>query len=107
MNVGRLQMQLRELAQERDWVQFHTPKNLVMALSVEASELVEVFQWLTPEESQQVMEGPRAKGVSDEVADIMIYLLRLTDVLGVDLDSVIAAKLARMRAGSLPSTCDG
>ena len=75
--------------------QFHTPKNLVMALSVESSELLEIFQWLTPEESQQIMEGPRAKGVSDEVADIMIYLLRLTDVLGVDLDSVIAAKVAR------------
>ncbi|GGK79391.1 nucleotide pyrophosphohydrolase [Ornithinimicrobium pekingense] len=95
MNVEHWQEQLRTFAEDRDWVQFHTPKNLVMALSVESSELLEIFQWLTPEESQQIMEGPRAKGVSDEVADIMIYLLRLTDVLGVDLDSVIAAKVAR------------
>jgi NTP pyrophosphatase (non-canonical NTP hydrolase) len=94
MNVERLQDRLRQFAEERDWVQFHTPKNLAMALSVEASELLEIFQWLTPEESQEVMASPRAEEVKDEVADILIYLLRLTDVLGVDLDAVVAEKIA-------------
>lgn len=95
MNVDRLQEQLREFAEERDWPKFHTPKNLVMALSVEASELLEIFQWLTPEESEQVMDGQRADDVRDEVADVMIYLLRLVDVLGIDLERCVDAKLRR------------
>lgn len=95
MNVARLQEQLREFAETRDWPRFHTPKNLAMALSVEASELLEIFQWLTPEESQQVMRGPDADAVQDEVADVMIYLLRLIDVLGIDLEEVVAAKVER------------
>ncbi|AXH97916.1 nucleotide pyrophosphohydrolase [Ornithinimicrobium avium] len=106
MNVERLQVQLRDFAEERDWGRFHTPKNLAMALSVEASELLEIFQWLTPEESQRVMAGPQAEDVKDEVADILIYLLRLTDVLGVDLDSVVAAKVAR-NASRFPPVDDG
>lgn len=95
MNVEHWQDQLRVFADARDWPQFHTPKNLAIALSVEASELLEIFQWLTPEESQQVMGGHRADDVRDEIADVAIYLLRLTDVLGVDLESVVAAKLER------------
>lgn len=95
MNLAQWQAQLREFAGERDWQQFHTPKNLAMALSVEASELLEIFQWLTPDESRQVMEGQNADAVRDEVADVMIYLLRLADVLGVELEEVVAAKIGR------------
>ena len=95
MNVEHWQEQLRTFAEERDWLQFHTPKNLAMALSVEASELLELFQWLTPEESLQVMSGESADAVRDELADIAIYLLRLTDVLGVQLDDEVARKFRR------------
>ena len=92
MNTDVWTERIREFARERDWEQFHTPKNLAMALSVEASELVEIFQWMTPEEAASVMGGDKAQSVRDEVADILIYLLRLVDVLEIDLESAIAAK---------------
>ena len=95
MNVEHWQEQLRTFAEDRDWTQFHTPKNLAMALSVEASELLEIFQWLTPEESQQVMSGQRADDVTDEIADVMIYILRLVDILGVDIETAVKEKIAR------------
>jgi dCTP diphosphatase len=90
-----LQRRIREFAQERDWEQFHTPKNLSMALSGEVGELVEIFQWLTAEEAVSVMDGARAEDVEDELADVFIYLLRIADVLGVDLAGVTRAKLDR------------
>lgn len=95
MDLEKWQVRLRTFAEERDWEQFHTPKNLAMALSVEASELQEIFQWLTPEQSFQVMSGQRACDVEDEVADVMIYLLRLVDILGIDLERAVAAKISR------------
>jgi NTP pyrophosphatase (non-canonical NTP hydrolase) len=95
MELEKWQARLRTFAQERDWEQFHTPKNLAMALSVETSELLEIFQWLTPEESRQVMSGARAEDVADEIADIMIYLMRLADVLDVNLSDVVSLKVAR------------
>jgi dCTP diphosphatase len=93
--VAELQRRLRDFARERDWEQFHTPKNLAMALAGEVGELVEIFQWLTPEEASQVMEGPRADDVEDELADVLIYLLRIADVLGIDLAEATRAKLER------------
>jgi NTP pyrophosphatase (non-canonical NTP hydrolase) len=95
MDIEEWQGRLKMFAQEREWEQFHTPKNLAMALSVEASELVEIFQWLTPEESHLVMSGSRADDVTDEIADVMIYLLRLVDILGVDLETAVKTKMAR------------
>ena len=95
MSIEDLQRELRRFAADRDWEQFHTPKNLAMALSVETSELVEIFQWLTPEESASVMNAPTAGQGRDELADVAIYLLRLTDVLDVDLEAAIAAKIVR------------
>ncbi|MFJ6132645.1 nucleotide pyrophosphohydrolase [Janibacter terrae] len=94
MNTEVWTERIRQFAQERDWEQFHTPKNLAMALSVEASELVEIFQWMTPEQAAEVMSGEKARAVQDEVADILTYLLRLADVLGVDLDDALTAKAA-------------
>lgn len=93
--IEELQELLREFARERDWEQFHTPKNLAMALAAEAGELLEPFQWLTTEEASSVMEGPRASDVEDEVADVTIYLLRLADVLGISVVDSVRMKLAR------------
>lgn len=95
----RLQERLRQFAEDRDWEQFHTPKNLAMALAAEAGELLEVFQWLTPEEAVAVADdGDLLRAASDELADIGIYLLRIADVLGVDLAEAIDAKVARNAA---------
>ncbi|MES4887355.1 nucleotide pyrophosphohydrolase [Streptomyces sp. NPDC096012] len=96
LDLARLQRRLAEFAAARDWQPYHTPKNLVAALSVEASELVEIFQWLTPEESSRVMEDPeRAHRVTDEVADVLAYLLQFCDVLGVDPLAALDAKIDR------------
>jgi NTP pyrophosphatase (non-canonical NTP hydrolase) len=86
------QAKLRMFARERDWEQYHTPKNLVMALTVEAAELQEHFQWLTPEQSQ-ALSAEKQAAVAAEMADIFLYLLRLADQLSVDL---VEATLAKM-----------
>ena len=91
-----LRERLRVFADERDWGRFHTPKNLASALSVEAAELLEIFQWLTSEESMAVMSGEAmSDAVLDEMADVLIYLVRLADVLDVDLVAAAAAKVDR------------
>ncbi|MFD0382392.1 nucleotide pyrophosphohydrolase [Streptomyces stramineus] len=91
-----LQRRLAAFAAARDWQPFHTPKNLAVALSVEASELVEIFQWLTPEQSERVMDHEETAGrVEDEVADVLAYLLQFCEVLGVDAASALAAKIDR------------
>lgn len=94
VDVGGLARALREFADERDWLGFHTPKNLAMALTGEVGELVEIFQWLTPEQSAGVGTDPAtARHVREELADVLIYLVRLADVLGVDFDQAVRAKL--------------
>lgn len=82
---GELKCRIAVFAEARNWGSFHTPKNLAMALAGEVGELVEIFQWLTAEESSAVMSSPRAQDVRDELADVLIYLVRLADVLDVDL----------------------
>jgi NTP pyrophosphatase (non-canonical NTP hydrolase) len=81
--VEQLKQRLREFARARDWEQFHSPKNLAMALSVEVSELLEHFQWLTEAQSMDVSDKVREE-VALEIADVFIYLLRLSDQLGID-----------------------
>lgn len=96
LGVAGLQRRLAEFAAARNWQPYHTPKNLATALSVEASELVEIFQWLTPEESARVMDDPdTAHRVTDEVADVLAYLLQLCEVLGVDPLTALDAKIDR------------
>ncbi|MGW3207584.1 nucleotide pyrophosphohydrolase [Streptomyces sp. NPDC001135] len=96
LDLARLQRRLAEFAAARNWQPYHTPKNLAAALSVEASELVEIFQWLTPEESARVMADPHAAHrVTDEVADVLAYLLQFCDVLGIDPLAALAAKIDR------------
>ena len=94
MDISKIQNQLKKFAIERDWEQFHTPKNLSMALSVEASELVEIFQWLRAEESISP-DQKQIESINDEVADIAMYLLRFCSVLEIDLESAIKSKLER------------
>ena len=95
MNIKTIQKQLADFADERDWDQFHNPKNLAMALSVEASELVEIFQWLTPEQAEEIMDSSQSNHVKEEVADVMIYLLRLADKLDIDLESIVSDKIVQ------------
>jgi NTP pyrophosphatase (non-canonical NTP hydrolase) len=80
---------LRRFAAARDWGQFHTPKNLAMALAVEAAELLEQFQWLTPAQSER-LDARQKRAAEDEIADVLLYLTRLADVL--DIDPVAAAR---------------
>ncbi|MGR8007589.1 nucleotide pyrophosphohydrolase [Streptomyces hypolithicus] len=95
-DVQALQRRLTEFAAARGWEPYHTPKNLAVALSVEAAELVEIFQWLTPEESARVMQDPQsAHRVADEVADVLAYLLQFSAVLGIDVLEALAAKIER------------
>ncbi len=92
--IEGLQVQLRSFAEERDWEQFHTPKNLVMALAGEVGELVEIFQWLTAQESAEVMSHERSsQQVREELADVFGYLLRLADELGIDLAQALIEKI--------------
>lgn len=94
--VAELQRRLAAFAAARDWGQYHTPKNLAAALSVEASELLEIFQWLTPEQSAAIMENPAsAHRVADEVADVFAYLLQFCEVLGIDPTAALVAKMQR------------
>jgi NTP pyrophosphatase (non-canonical NTP hydrolase) len=88
-----LQERLAAFAAERDWEKFHSPKNLAMALSVEAAELVEEFQWLTEQQSLE-LDAERRERVRLELADVFIYLLRISDRLGVDLLAAADDKMA-------------
>ncbi|MEV6986168.1 nucleotide pyrophosphohydrolase [Sphaerisporangium sp. NPDC051017] len=92
--LDELAERLRRFAQARDWEQFHTPKNLAMALAGEVGELLAEFQWLTPAESSAVMDDPEASArVRSEVGDVMIFLLRLSDTLQIDLVQAAHTKL--------------
>jgi NTP pyrophosphatase (non-canonical NTP hydrolase) len=93
-DLEALQRKVRAFVAERDWEQFHTPKNLATALVCEAAELAEIFQWLTPEESERAMkDATTAKQVRAELADVLVYVLRMSDVLGVDLQRAVTQKL--------------
>jgi NTP pyrophosphatase (non-canonical NTP hydrolase) len=98
-DVQGLQRRLAEFAASREWQPYHTPKNLAAALSVEAAELLEIFQWLTPEEAARVMDDPEtAHRVADEVADVLAYLLQFCGTLGVDPLAALSAKIDRNEA---------
>lgn len=81
-----------QFAQARDWEQFHSPKNLVMALSVEVAELMEHFQWLSEAEAEQLADDKRVQ-VANEVADVQVYLVRLADRLGIDILTAVENKM--------------
>lgn len=92
-SLAPLSVALEQFAAERDWGPYHTPKNLAAALAVEAAELLEPFQWLTAEESA-ALDPVQREAVAQELADVLLYTVRLADRLGVDLHAAAAAKLA-------------
>ena len=100
--LQKLEEDLSEFARERDWEQFHSPKNLAMVLSGEVGELIAEFQWLTSEESKKVMASDSAQQVRIEIADVFIYLVRLADILDIDLFEVASEKIS-MNAEKYPS----
>ncbi|EIU7140316.1 nucleotide pyrophosphohydrolase [Pseudomonas aeruginosa] len=94
VDVGQLAAALERFAAERNWAQFHSPKNLVMTLTGEVGELSEIFQWMDEEQSKDATRHPdTAQAVQDELADVLMYLVRLASVLGVDLDAAARQKL--------------
>jgi dCTP diphosphatase len=92
-SLANLRAKINAFVAERDWAQFHTPKNLAMAMIVEAAELVEQFQWDSPQESQQLSPEKR-EAVSHELADTFVYLLRIAEVLEIDLIDAANEKIA-------------
>jgi dCTP diphosphatase len=94
LNISRLAAELQRFADARDWGQFHSPKNLVMALTGELGELAEIFQWTSEADSKDVARNPNtAQAVKDELADVLMYLVRLASVLDVDLNEAVRQKL--------------
>ncbi len=94
--VAALREAMRRFVAERDWEQFHSPKNLVMGLSVEAAELMEHFLWVDNGESRRAADEPaRRSDIADEMADVALYLLALSNTLDIDLSDAIAAKLTK------------
>ncbi len=94
VDVGQLADALERFAAERNWAQFHSPKNLVMALTGEVGELSEIFQWMDEERSKDAARHPdTAQAVQDGLADVLMYLVRRASVLGVDLDAAARQKL--------------
>jgi NTP pyrophosphatase (non-canonical NTP hydrolase) len=95
LDVAALEAALQRFADARDWNGFHTPRNLVLALTGEVGELAELFQWLSDDEAARIAQAPAtARAVRDEIADVLLYLVRLSSVLGVDLDAAVRDKLA-------------
>lgn len=99
LNLSEMLKLQRAFVNERAWKKFHTPKNLTMALAIEAAELMELFQWLTPAESKRIMQNPaQAQAVAHELADVFYFLMRLADDLGVDLEQAFWEKMRHNRA---------
>ncbi|MBD3670107.1 MAG: nucleotide pyrophosphohydrolase [Gammaproteobacteria bacterium] len=99
--INDLKLRLRQFAREREWEQFHAPKNLSMALSVEASELLEHFQWLSEQQSCE-LPADKLSEVSHEMADVFIYLIRLADTLDVDILKAVEEKIV-LNASKYPA----
>ena len=94
MNLDEIRQRLADFAKDRNWDQFHTPKNLSMALAAEAAELLEIFQWLTDEQSKEVVNNEREMAqLRQGIADVMIYLIRLADKLSIDIEKAIRNKI--------------
>lgn len=90
--IGDIAEKLRRFAEEREWEQFHSPKNLAMAMTVEVAELLEHFQWLTEEQSNNLSPEKKAL-VAEEIADIQIYLIRMADKLGINIHDSVRVKI--------------
>src|SRR5437588_7578995 len=94
--VAALREAMQRFVDERDWRQFHTPKNLVMGLAVETAELMEHFLWVEGERSRTLVDDPEKRGqIADELADVACYVLNLSNSLGIDLSDALAAKMVK------------
>lgn len=94
IDVSKLEAVLEAFAKERHWEQFHSPKNLAMAVTGEVGKLVEIFQWMTEVESVNALSDAHTeRAIKEELADVLLYLVRLASVLGVDLDAAVREKL--------------
>ena len=93
MDISQITLRLREFAELREWDQFHSPKNLAAAISVEASELLEIFQWLSEQDSRNLSPEDLVK-VEHEIADVFLYLVRLADKLNINILSAAENKIA-------------
>lgn len=99
MDLTHLQARLRAFAEARNWQPFHTPKNLSTALMVEAAELAEIFQWMTPEESARAADDPATRQhIGEEMADVMLYLVQIAMQTGIDLEAAVQDKLVKNAA---------
>ena len=96
MNYEKIKKEIKDFVDERDWEQFHTPKNLSMALSVEASELLEIFQWQKAEEYKNATEEQKEM-IKDEIADIFYYLVRISDKLDINIEEALLKKMKKNR----------
>ena len=97
-SIEELRRVVREFVNERDWNQFHSPKNLSMALTIEAAELMEHFQWISMEESRQVAGDPeKLEPVREEIADVLCYVLALANELDLDLSHAVRDKMVKNR----------
>ncbi len=94
MNLSEIRKRLAQFAEVRNWDQFHSPKNLSMGLAAEAAELLEIFQWLTEEQSKEIVRDEKEMAlVREEIADVFIYLVRLAEKLGVDIEKAVEEKM--------------
>lgn len=94
--VAQLRQIVEAFVAERDWHQFHTPKNLAMAMAIEAAELMEHFQWLTPEQSRSLADDPdKLREVGEEVADVLCYILAMANELGLDVSTTMRDKMVK------------
>ena len=96
--VQDLKTVVEDFVEERDWAQFHSPKNLSMALAIEASELMDLFKWKTVEEAQEEMKGKLLEDATDELADIMIYAIAFANRNGIDIAKAVTSKTEKNKA---------
>lgn len=95
MDISKIQKRLDDFAKDRNWDQFHSPKNLSMALAAEVAELLEIFQWLTEEQSREIINNEKEMSlIKEEISDVVIYLVRLADKLNVDIEKAVLEKIA-------------
>ena len=91
LDVNKYQKKLEEFAKDREWERYHSPKNLSIAMSVEVGELLEIFQWMNEEDSRNLKEEDMEL-IKEEMADVLLYYLRLSDVMGMNIEEILDAK---------------
>lgn len=94
LDTAALEAALQKFADQRDWDRFHTPRNLILALTGEVGELAEISQWLSDAQAEQIMQTDKAEHVRQEVSDVLLYLMRLVMVLGIDINAAVTSKMA-------------